>query len=81
MKRGPIKKIWDLVLQLWELVCDPNAAWKSKATALGALLYLISPLDAIPDPIPVFGLMDDVGVIMAAVANLANELLKYKKGK
>ena len=39
-----------------------------KATILGALGYLISPIDAIPDFIPVAGFSDDLGVLAAAIA-------------
>ena len=35
-----------------------------KALIIGALGYLISPLDAIPDAIPIVGLTDDVGVLI-----------------
>ena len=80
MKRGPIKKIWDDIQALWAMVKDPTAAWKSKAVAIGALLYLVSPIDLIPDVIPVLGLTDDVGVIAAAVASLSYELKKYRSG-
>jgi len=81
MNRGPIRKIWESVLLLWEMVRDPSAPWKSKALAIGALVYLVSPIDAIPDAIPFFGLSDDVGVILAAVAALATDLMKYQKTK
>jgi uncharacterized membrane protein YkvA (DUF1232 family) len=33
-----------------------------------ALLYIISPIDLIPDPIPVVGLVDDVAVGLGAGA-------------
>ena len=81
MKKGPIAKIWDQVSALWQMVKDPSAAWSSKAVAIGALIYLISPIDAIPDVIPVLGLTDDVGVITAAVASLSYALSKYMKKK
>jgi uncharacterized membrane protein YkvA (DUF1232 family) len=45
-------------------------AW-AKGIIIGALGYLISPLDAIPDAIPVFGLTDDIGVLAAAAAAIA----------
>jgi uncharacterized membrane protein YkvA (DUF1232 family) len=78
MCKGPICKIWDKVTLLWKMVKDPDAPWASKAIAIGSLIYLISPLDAIPDLIPVIGFTDDVGVILAAVAKLAFDLNKYK---
>lgn len=77
MQRGPIKEIWGKVQSLAQMVKDPNVAWKSKAVAIAALLYLVSPLDAIPDVIPFVGLADDVAVIVAVVSTLAIELEKY----
>lgn len=77
MKRGPIAEIWNLVRALWKLVTDPRANWGSRLLALGALLYLISPIDAIPDAIPILGLTDDAGVITAAAAKVADDMKKY----
>ena len=77
MKKGPIKKVWDEVQLLWKLIKDPNAAWEAKAAAIGALIYLISPLDAVPDIIPVFGLLDDVAVILFVCKKLADALKEY----
>ena len=36
---------------------------KDKAIIIGALGYIISPLDAIPDAIPIVGLGDDMAVL------------------
>lgn len=77
MERGAVKKVWGKVQALWRLVKDPGVAWKHKALAIGALVYLVSPLDAVPDPLPVVGLLDDAGIIATAVAALAAELSKY----
>ncbi len=77
MNRGKIAKIWDKVMSLWKFIQDPDAPWVGKAIAIGALIYLISPIDAIPDIIPGLGLTDDVGIILAAVAKLAVDLSKY----
>lgn len=79
MNRGKVAKIWDKVLLLWDFIKDKNAPWAGKAMAIGALLYLISPIDIVPDIIPIAGLADDVGVILAVVAKLATDLAKYKK--
>lgn len=39
--------------------------------AIGAAAYGISPVDIIPDVVPVVGWADDVGVILAALAIIA----------
>ncbi len=81
MKRGRIEEIWEKVETLWAMIRDPKAAWTSKAMAIGALLYLVSPFDAIPDPIPVLGLSDDATVIVAACTALASQLRIYMSEK
>lgn len=78
MNRGPIKKIWEDVQLLWKMVRDPHAPWQGKAIAIGALVYLVSPIDVIPDFVPIVGLTDDVGVILAAVAKLGSDLKRYR---
>ena len=67
MKRGPVAKIWDKVLFLWEKLKSPDVPKKYKAAIAGALLYLVLPVDVVMDAIPVVGLMDDVAVIIAIV--------------
>ena len=77
MHRGPIKEIWGKVQSLAQMIKDPDVAWKSKVIAIAALIYLVSPFDAVPDVIPFAGLADDVAVIVAVVSTLAVELEKY----
>ncbi|WP_072622123.1 YkvA family protein [Spirulina major] len=77
MQRGPVKEIWSKVEVLVQLVRDPEAAWKSKALAIASLIYLISPIDAIPDVIPIGGLVDDVALIVVVVSTLAGEVETY----
>ena len=77
MQRGPITKIWDKVQLLWQFALDPNVPWEKKAVAIGALVYLISPLDAVPDLIPWGGLLDDVVVILQVARMLADFLKQY----
>ncbi len=40
-----------------------QAKWKRAIIALLAFLYIVSPLDLIPDFIPVIGWLDDLGVL------------------
>ena len=77
MNRGPVVKIWDKVQVLWRFIKDPDVAWGKKAAAVGSLIYLISPLDAVPDFIPAGGLLDDVAVILFVAQMLAESLKAY----
>ncbi|WP_016922567.1 YkvA family protein [Prochlorothrix hollandica] len=77
MDRGPIHDLWPKVQDLAKMVRDPDAAWKSRALAIGALIYLITPLDAIPDVIPGLGLVDDAALLVSVIATLAVELGQY----
>lgn len=62
---------------LFEMLSDPAVSKARKAVAVGALLYFINPLDAVPDFIPFAGFADDAAVIAAAVTFLRNELKNY----
>lgn len=46
---------------------------------IAALIYVVSPIDLIPDVIPVIGWTDDVAVILWAAREMNSELLKYKE--
>jgi uncharacterized membrane protein YkvA (DUF1232 family) len=48
------------------LLRDPRVPWVTKAVPVMAALYLIVPLDLVPDVFPILGQLDDLGV--AAVA-------------
>jgi uncharacterized membrane protein YkvA (DUF1232 family) len=53
--------------RLWFALRHPAApGWLKPATAL-LLLYLISPLDLVPDALPVVGIVDDLVLLPLAV--------------
>ena len=55
-------------VQLWYVLQKPDVPAKQKALIMGALGYLISPLDFIPDLLPVLGYSDDlVGIAFALI--------------
>jgi uncharacterized membrane protein YkvA (DUF1232 family) len=41
----------------------PKENWKRGIIALLAILYILSPLDLIPDIFPIIGWLDDLGVL------------------
>ena len=48
---------------LWKVVQSKKLTSLDKMIAYGALFYLLTPIDFIPDHIPFFGLLDDFGVL------------------
>lgn len=57
---------------------------KDKAIIVGALGYLISPLDVVPDAIPIIGLGDDLAVLLYVlnkVGNVSEEIKEKAKAK
>lgn len=42
---------------------DPRVPWYAKALAIGVAAYAVSPIDLIPDFIPVLGFLDDVIIL------------------
>lgn len=46
----------------------------------GAILYFLSPIDAVPDAIPVAGLLDDIAVVVATVSSLKSWIDMFRDG-
>jgi len=65
------------ILALVNYMRDPNVSWHRKSIVVGALIYFIFPIDAIPDITPLIGYLDDLGVITAVLKFLGNELIPY----
>lgn len=42
---------------------DPRVPWPAKVVAAGVIAYALSPIDLIPDFIPVLGVLDDLVVV------------------
>ncbi|MFJ2364354.1 YkvA family protein [Pseudomonas sp. NPDC087697] len=51
---------------------------KSMLTVVAGLMYFLSPLDAIPDFIPVFGMLDDIAVLAWVMKTLDDELSAFR---
>lgn len=62
-KRAGAKFVHVSLILYYTLQSD-NVSLKDKAIIIGALGYLISPLDIIPDAIPIAGLGDDLAVLL-----------------
>lgn len=70
--------LWSVVRgdaqQLWRALRHPAApGWLKWAVAL-LLLYVLSPVDLIPEFVPVLGLLDDLVIVPLAIRFILNRL-------
>jgi uncharacterized membrane protein YkvA (DUF1232 family) len=55
------------VVALWIAARDPRVPWFAKVMAGAVAAYALSPIDLIPDFIPVLGYLDDLVIVPAGI--------------
>ena len=50
-----------------------------KVKIAGAIIYVISTIDAVPDILPIIGFGDDIGVVAYVISKLGNLISEYEK--
>ncbi len=84
---GPISKVFDQLKLLFSIVKDyVSGAYReipygSIVAILAGILYFLSPIDLIPDFIPVVGYIDDVFIIGLVIKQVYGDLEKYERWK
>lgn len=68
-KRAGAKLVY-ASLVLFYTFQSKDVSMKDKAIIVGALGYLISPLDVLPDAIPIMGLSDDLTVLVYVISKI-----------
>ncbi len=61
-----VRHLPNFVRLYWRLFCDSRVSIWPKALIVVSLVYLVSPIDIIPDVIPFFGEVDDLVVLIVA---------------
>ena len=56
------------VVALWIAARDPRTPWFAKAVAGAVAAYALSPIDLIPDFIPIVGYLDDLLIVPLGIA-------------
>ena len=82
-KRAGAKLVY-IALVLYYTLQSDKVALKDKAIIVGALGYLVSPLDVFPDAIPIVGLGDDLAVLLyviGKIGNVSEEIKEKAKAK
>ncbi len=83
-KGNKFKQLWDVALTLVRLVRDyATGSYRDVSTftvvsGLAVLLYVLSPIDLIPDFIPVLGFLDDLSLISWFVGQFQGEISKFR---
>jgi uncharacterized membrane protein YkvA (DUF1232 family) len=68
--KGRVRQLKEETFALYLAYKDPRVPWYARVFALCVVGYLFSPIDLIPDPIPVLGYLDDLllvplGILLA----------------
>jgi uncharacterized membrane protein YkvA (DUF1232 family) len=66
------------LLAMTRLMRDGRAHWALKMLALATIIYVVSPIDAIPDALPIITWIDDVGLVLVLRTILHRELTRYR---
>ena len=65
------------------LQADKNGKFKiptmDKVKIIGAIVYVITTIDAVPDILPIIGFGDDIGVVAYVISKLGNLISEYEK--
>jgi uncharacterized membrane protein YkvA (DUF1232 family) len=63
-----------VVLGIRALMRGKKVPNKAKLAIIGALVWLISPVDPLPDIVPVAGVLDDLAVLLAVVKYVLDQI-------
>ena len=72
-KRAGSKFVY-VALILYYTLQSPNVSKRDKALIIGALGYMISPFDVLPDAYPIVGLSDDMAVLLFVLHRVWNNV-------
>jgi len=81
---GPLGKFVATVKLFYSLIKDyytrsyKNIPWWSIASIVAALLYVLNPLDLVPDMIPIIGVVDDALILTTCLKMIQKDLDLYK---
>lgn len=81
------KKYKDKIILMFQMLKDvkqkkyPETPWKTIAAMIFTILYIINPLDLVPDFIPFLGYLDDITVFSFVLKLINDDLIDYENWK
>ena len=78
---GPVATKFELLVRM--VKSDRRGEFKiptmDKVKIVGAIIYVISTIDAVLDILPIIGFGDDIGVVAYVISKLGNLISEYEK--
>lgn len=53
--------------------------WKSLVSAVAVLIYFVSPIDIIPDFLPIVGISDDIALVIWLIKTMGTDINKFSE--
>ena len=75
-----VKSLFAMVKDYWKGAYR-EVPWFSIASGVAALLYVLNPMDLIPDMLPVVGQIDDAAVVAVCLGAVKRDLNRYREWK
>lgn len=82
-----LKPYWEDFKTIFSMLKDvvtgryTEAPWGTVAALAGMLLYVLTPIDLVPDAIPFLGFGDDVAMLALALKLCKGDIAKYRAWK
>lgn len=76
-----MQELLEKAVLLYVLLTDADMPTWVKGIVIAALLYLIDPLDAVPDALPLIGFLDDLSVMIAALKVVSDQVKPHHKNQ
>ncbi|RYG15415.1 MAG: DUF1232 domain-containing protein [Chitinophagaceae bacterium] len=82
--KGALEGVWEKMILLFAIAKDyvngdyTEIPKRSIVAILGGIIYFLSPIDIVPDFVPVLGFIDDVFVLNLVYKQVLKDLEKYK---
>jgi uncharacterized membrane protein YkvA (DUF1232 family) len=65
--RALVRLVPDCVVLFKRLLTDPRVDWWRKVVLVGVIAYVVSPIDLVPDFVPIAGQFDDAILVVIAI--------------
>jgi uncharacterized membrane protein YkvA (DUF1232 family) len=83
-EKGVLAEVWDelraffRLIRAWVTGAYKEVPWRTLVLIIAAIAYFVSPLDAIPDWIPLAGFLDDLYVLRLVIRATRKDVQQFR---